>query len=161
MRLIFLTVLFAAFICPVRTNAQGAKANLTGTWTYNESKSTLDANFRADKQLTIKHDGNNLTVGRLRTNQNGQETITEKYTVDGSESINKSGSNSSKSVVTWGYDGKSLSFAISKTFIQNGKPRETRSTEEWILKDAKTLSIISAAFTNSGQKKATFIYDKK
>jgi hypothetical protein len=162
MRLLFLTVLFAAFIAPVRINAQGAKANLTGTWSFNESKSTSGGGiFFADKQLTIKHEGNNVAVSRIRITKSGQETINEKYTVDGKESINKLGRLTTKSVVTWGPDGKSLSLAISKIIDQNGKTTETRSVEEWILKDPKTLSIMSAAFTNSGQKKATFVYDKK
>ena len=162
-RLIFMNFFLASFIIPTGINAQGAKVNFTGTWIYNVSKSTNDGgDFQAARQLTIKHEGNNLTVNRVRSGQGGQmTTATEKYTLDGKESVNTSGRGPTRSVVTWGPDNKSLSFAIGLTIKRNGTPVIMRSNEEWILKDAKTLSIVSSALTQNGQRKATFIYDKK
>ena len=40
MKVLSLTMVLA-FIMPVMTNAQGGKANFAGTWTLNESKSTM------------------------------------------------------------------------------------------------------------------------
>jgi hypothetical protein len=164
MRLVALTVLVSLFILPVKMNAQGTKPNFTGTWAFNESKSVLGegGNFRRATQLTVTQEGNNLTVARVRTNQNGEATTTtEKFTLDGKESVNDSGRGPSKTIVKWSDDAKTLNFYITRTFDRNGETTTMKSNEIWSLTDAKTLSILSTFTMQDMDMKTTLVYDKK
>ncbi len=163
-RLMALALLVSLFLIPVRMNAQGSKPNFSGTWTFNESKSNLGEGrgFRSATQMTVKQEGNNLTVDRVRTNQNGEATTTtEKFTLDGKESVNESGRGPSKTIVTWSADGKALDFAISRTFDRNGESMTMKSSEVWTLTDPKTLSILSTSVFQDTERKTTMVYDKK
>jgi hypothetical protein len=167
LRLISLTIFLAIFLFPLKVNAQGAKANFAGTWAINETKSKLGeaGGFRRPaKQLTVKQEGNNLSVERIRVNRDGQDTppVTSKYTLDGKECSNtmSMGGNdmTSKSILTWSADGKALTIATSMDF--NGTVR--KSSEVWKLTDAKTLSVNSTSTNRDGAEvKATIVYDKK
>jgi hypothetical protein len=164
MRFVALAVLVSLFILPVKMNAQGTKTNFAGTWAFNESKSVLGegGNFRRATQMTVTQEGNNLTVARVRTNQNGEATTTtEKFTLDGKESVNDSGRGPSKALVTWSADGKTLNFAITRTFDMNGETTTIKSTELWTLTDAKTLSLLSTVNFQDQEMKTTLVYDKK
>jgi hypothetical protein len=164
MRTMVLMIMISLFILPVKMNAQGAKSNFAGTWAFNESRSNLGegGNFRRATQITVTQDGNNLTAARVRTGQDGQATTTsEKFTLDGKENINDTGRGPSKTTVTWSADGKSLNFAISRTFDMNGETTTIKSTEVWTLTDAKTLSILSTVNFQGNEMKTTLVYDKK
>lgn len=165
LRLISLSILLAFFLFPLKVNAQG-KANFGGTWAFNETKSSLgDAGGfrRPAKQLTIKQEGNNLSVDRLRADRDGNETTaTSKYTLDGKECLNTMtmGDNSvtTKSNLTWSADSKALTLATSSD--RNGTVR--KSSEVWKLTDAKTLSVLSTSTNRDGDEvKSTIVYDKK
>jgi hypothetical protein len=164
LQVISLTILLAVFLFPQKVNAQ-AKANFGGTWAFNETKSVLgDAGGfrRPAKQLTVKQEGNNLTVDRLRERNGEETTVTSKYTLDGKECSNtmSRGGNeiTSKSILTWSADGKALTIATSMDF--NGTP--VKSSEVWKLTDAKTLSILSTGTNREGaETKTTGVYDKK
>jgi hypothetical protein len=164
MQVMALMIVFSLFILPVKMNAQGAKPNFAGTWAFNESKSNLGegGNFRRATQITVTQEGNNLTAARVRTNQDGESTTTtEKFTLDGKESVNDTGRGPSKAIVTWSADGKTLNFAITRTFDRNGETTTMKSTEIWTLTDAKTLSILSTATFQGNEMKTTLVYDKK
>jgi hypothetical protein len=163
MRLVALTVTAVLFILPVKANGQGAKSNFSGSWAFNETKSNLgEGNFRRATQLTVAQDGNNLSVDRVRTNQDGEEiTTSEKFTMDGKECVNTTGRGPSKAFVTWSDDGKTLNFSITRTFDRDGETIEMKSTEVWTLTDAKTLSVFSTFTTQDGERKTTLVYDKK
>jgi len=164
-RIITFTVMAAFFIIPVKMNAQGAKANFSGSWALNESKSNLGEGrgFRSARQLTVTQDGNNLTVARVRTNQSGESTTsTDKFTLDGKESVNASGRGGpSKAIVKWSADGKALNFAITRSFERDGQTTEFKSSEVWTLTDAKTLSVQSTTVMQGNERKTTMVYDKK
>ena len=161
---ITMTVLFTLFVLPSDLYAQGAKPNFSGTWAFNESKSNLGEGrgFRSASQMTVTQDANNLTVARVRTNRDGEATTTtEKYTLDGKESVNTAGFGPSKTVVKWSADGKTLNFAITRTFDRNGETIEMKSTEDWTLTDARTLSVLSTSVFQDNERKTTSVYDKK
>jgi hypothetical protein len=161
---LILAMIISLFILPERVNAQKAKTNFSGIWAFNESKSNMGEGrgFRSARQITVAQDGNNLTVERVRTNQNGESTTTsEKYTLDGKESVNTSGRGPSKAIVKWTADGKSLNFAITRSFERDGQTTEIKSSEVWTLPDAKTLSIQSTTVMQDNERKATIVYDKK
>jgi len=168
----FLTVisLVTLFLMSFVINTTAQKTNFSGTWAFNESKSTLGQpgqrafpRFGA-RQLAVKQEGNILTVDRLSVGRNGEErTNTDKYTLDGKESVNtQARGGSSKSVATWSADGKSLTIVTTRTFERDGQSREMKTTEIWKLSDAKTLSIESTMPSREGgSNKITRVYDKK
>ena len=159
MKLISLAIILA-FVMPEVASAQG-KANFSGTWTLNESKSTLPqggggGRYMGGGTMTVTQDASMLS--RTITGRNGMER-TLKYNLNGKESVNPMmGNNESKSVATWSPDGKTLT--IKTTIEYNGNTRT--STAMWTLKDSKTLCIeTTSTGRNGNERKVTMIYDKK
>ena len=171
MRLLSLTIVLV-FLMPMTSSAQGGKANFAGTWAFNASKSDMGqppANAPAQGQgggqrggfgggnIVAKQEANLLTVETTRQGQNGTQTTTVKYTLDGKESVNTSPRGDSKSVATWSADGKALTIATTR--VVNDTPRKT--TEVWTLTDAKTLTITSTRAGQNGDVTTKRVYDMK
>jgi hypothetical protein len=139
--------------------------NFSGTWALNESKSKFgDAQFRmAASILSVKQEGNNLSIDRTMNGPDGQEMkMTGKYTMDGKESENSGMMDmKTKSTVTWAADKKSFTIASSTLFNMNGDNREMKSSETWKLEDDKTLRIDATNDTPDGDMKTSAVYDKK
>jgi len=164
------TVLFAFLCFPLTSNAQGSKANFSGTWTFNAEKSQMGEAPQGGGMrggfgggnFVAKQEANLLTVDRTRTNQDGQAvTTTSKYTLDGKESVNSTGRGESKSTATWSADGKSLTIVTTRSFERDGQTTEMKTTEAWSLTGANALSIVSTMNTPNGERKTTAVYDKK
>lgn len=166
MKLISLTVMLA-FITPVMINAQAGKANFAGKWVLNAEKSTQPqggggGQRMAGGDVVVTQEANLLSVSRTRTGQDGQPTTTVmKYTLDGKESINTSPRGDSKSVATWSADGKTLTIASTRTMDMNGETRTIKSSEAYVLTDAKTLTVTSTRQGQDGEVKTVLVYDKK
>jgi hypothetical protein len=111
---VFAVALTAALAVPALVEAQ--KADLSGTWMFDESKSDAPAGpggggggrgggrmgGGTPSKLVIKQTGSELTVER--TLPSGTETAV--YKLDGSESTNKTGMGESKMKASW--DGANL-----------------------------------------------------
>jgi len=113
--------------------------------------------------LTVKQEGNNLTVERtMQTREGSSTTITEKYTLDGRTNVNTGMMNrEARSTVTWTGNGRTLTFQISQTFERGGQTTEMKGTEVWSLTaDGKTLTIESSRTTPQSEMKARLVYDK-
>jgi hypothetical protein len=144
-------------VAPAMVNAQTGKADFTGTWTLNEEKSTMPQGGgprMGGNLFTVTQEANLLT--QTRTGQDGTARVT-KYTLDGKESVNTTYGGESKSTVNWSADGKSITIATKATYNGN----EMTSSSVWSLIDAKTLSIVLTRQGQSGEVKATMVYDKK
>lgn len=159
LRLLALTVMSAFIIFPVKIDAQGSKADFSGTWTLNEAKSTLPQGGGGGQRMiarefTVTQAANLLT--QTRPGQDGTPRAT-KYALDGTETVNALGEFESKSTAKWSTDGKSLTITTKSNFNGN----ERTSTAVWTLTDAKTLSIVSTRQGQNGEVKTTLVYDKK
>jgi Tol biopolymer transport system component len=162
-------ILVMVLVTPVITSAQTGKVNFSGTWTLNTEKSTQPQGgpgggrgMRMGGNFVATQEGNELTVVRSRTDQSGQPvTTTLKYTLDGKESINTTPRGESKSIAKWSSDGKSLTIETSRTMDMNGDTRTMKSTEVWMLTDAKTLSVTTTRQGMNGEVKNNMVYDKK
>jgi Tol biopolymer transport system component len=155
-KLLTLTIALALF-APVMIHSQAGKANFSGTWAFNEAKSTLSqsgGSQRMGGNITVTQEANLLT--QTRTGQDGTQRIT-KYTLDGKESLNTTRGGESKSTATWSADGKKLTIITKMTYEGN----ERTSTSVWSLTDAKTLTIVSTRQSQDGEVKSTLVYDKK
>ena len=168
---VFSIILGALFLISFSVDLNAQKANFSGSWAFNESKSELGQpaggggggrGFGAGGSLNIKQDANNLTVDRVITRQGEQRTTTSKYTLDGKESVNTSNRGSSKSVAKWSADNKSLTISTTSTFEMDGQKRESKSVEVWTLADGgKSLVVNSTRSTQQGERKTKMVYDKK
>ncbi|NQU84961.1 MAG: hypothetical protein HQ541_04300 [Mariniphaga sp.] len=161
MRLFSFTIILT-FIAPVFAHAQAGKVNFSGTWTLNADKSNLgDTGGRrfGGGDFIATQEANLLAVERTRTNRDGESvTTTNKYTLDGKESVNTTGRGESKSTAKWSADGKTLTIVTVSSFNGN----ERTSTEVWALTDSKTISITSTRQNRDGEEvKTTRVYDKK
>ncbi len=145
-------------VAPAMVDAQAGKADFTGTWTLNEEKSIMPQDGGGPRMggtnFTVTQDANLLT--QTRTGQDGTTRVT-KYTLDGKESVNTTRGGESKSTAKWSADGKTMTIATKATYNGN----EMTSTSVWSLIDAKTLSIVLTRQGQSGEVKATMVYDKK
>jgi len=93
----------------------------------------------------------------------GDVNLSEKYTLDGKESVNQGMMDSSiKTITTWSDDKKELRFAKTILFDMNGEKMEMKSTEAWsISDDGKTLTVKSAMSSQMGDINLVLVYDKK
>ncbi len=160
---LFTLFIFGVFLL---SSAHGfaQKANFSGTWTLNESKSNLgDSQFRGALKITATQDANSLTLARMMKGRNDEDISTnEKYTLDGSESQNAGFMNSvRKSKASWSGDGKVLTIKSVMTFERDGEKREFSSSEALSLSpDGKNLTIVSTFNTQNGEMSQTRVYDK-
>lgn len=140
--------------------------DFSGVWAFNESKSNLgdDNRRRGDSKLTVKQEDNLLTVDRVRQNRQGEEVTTnEKFTLDGKESKNMGPRDREIiTIVNWTADKKGLIFKSTRSFERQGETFEIKSEQTWSLSDdGKTLTIESTSTSPRGERKATYVYDKK
>lgn len=168
-------IMLAFMLLPLSTNAQGSKADFTGTWAYNAEKSQAgqapaqgQGQGQAPGQgrgnmggtLVVKQEANLLTIQRTMSSPNGERTSTMKYTLDGKECTNNDARGDSKSTATWSADGKKLTIKTTRTMNRNGESRTMTSTEVWSLTGG-TLTIETAMPGPNGERKMTAVYNKK
>lgn len=108
--------LLLVIVMAVATMAASAQANFSGSWKLNTSKSKLNDQWTmAPKSIDITQSGNQLGVDKHVTFQDNDFTISDKFTLDGKECINKGWRDTEKkSTVNWSDDKKSLH--ITTTF---------------------------------------------
>jgi hypothetical protein len=140
-------------------------ANFSGTWVYNESKSNLgEGSFRMISQtLVIVQDATTFSLERNFVGQDGTERKTsEKYTLDGKETVNPVFNTTKKSVATWSSDRKSLTVSSTMVFDMNGEKNEIKTVEVYAFSEGdKALTINSQSTSSMGERKAVLVYDKK
>ena len=159
-------IILAFLAMPFSTFAQAGKENFAGSWVFNAEKSQMGQPPQGQGQrmggfgggnFDVKQEANLMTVNRTR----GDQVVTSKYTLDGKESINTTGQGESKSVASWSADGKTLTIVTTRTFERDGQSRTMKTTEEWSLTDASTLSIKSTRTSPNGDRVTAAVYNKK
>ncbi len=163
--------ILAFLAIPLTTNAQGTKANFSGSWAFNAEKSNMGQPPQGQGQrmgpfgggdFVATQDANILTVERTRTSPDGQTmNVKSVYNLDGKESVNTTGRGESRSVATWSPDGKSLTIATTRNIDRDGQNMEIKSTEVWTLTDPKTITVNTTMNTPNGERKTTMVYNKK
>ncbi len=168
LQILSFTVILAFLGLPLASNAQGSKANFSGTWAFNAEKSQMGEQGQGGGMrggggnMVVKQEANLLTVEQTRTGQDGQSTTTtSKYTLDGKESVNTTARGESKSIATWSADGKSVNVVTTRSFERDGQTTQMKTTEVWSLTSPTALSVVSTMSTPNGDRKTTRAYDKK
>jgi hypothetical protein len=159
-----LTLCVAAVLAlPVVTMAQG-KADLSGTWTFDEAKSDPApagrggggggrGGFGPATKLVIKQTAGKLTVGS--TNANG--TNTAVYKLDGSESVNKMGMGEAKSKAAW--EGGNL-VVTGQQQLQTPNGTFDITTKDVYSLQGGVLTITQTRTTGRGDNTRKLVYNK-
>jgi hypothetical protein len=140
--------------------------NFSGVWAFNEAKSDLGegSRRRADLNLTIKQEGNTLSVERVRENRSGEQTTrTENLTLDGKECKNiGSRDREILSVVNWTENKKGLVIKSTSSFEREGETFEIKTDQIWTLsEDGNVLTIDYTSTSPRGERKSIHVYDKQ
>jgi hypothetical protein len=163
--------LSAALAVPVFSFAQ-AKADLSGTWTFDEAKSDAPAGpggggggggrgpggggrmgGGTPSKLVIKQTATELTVER--TLPNGAETAV--YKLDGSESTNKSGMGESRTKASW--DGSNLVLS-GKQAISTPQGDFEIDTKEVYSVSGAVLTVTTTRTTPRGENTRKLVFNK-
>ena len=145
-----------------------APINFSGSWKLNEGKSELgDFGARtAAKRIKIEQKDNAITIDRVVTNRDGEETTrTETLTFDGkaTESAGGFGNSKRKSTAKWSADGSTLIISYTITFDRDGQTNEFTGTESWTeSSDGKTITLkTQSSRPGGGDTSTTAVYDKQ
>jgi hypothetical protein len=161
-----------AFMMPAFANAQAGKANFSGNWVVNTTKTPQPEQGGQGGgggrggmgmgPLTVTQAANLLTVETSRTNPQTNEVTKSqmKYTLDGKESVNASQRGDSKSVATWSADGKTLTIVTNRTMDMNGQSMTIKTTATWTM-DGANLVVTTTSTTQNGDRVVKVVYDKK
>jgi dipeptidyl aminopeptidase/acylaminoacyl peptidase len=161
-RMLSLGVLASLMMIPALSFG-AAKPDFSGQWTLNESKSEVgEGRFFSAAKMSVKQEGNTLTIERTRTTRNGEErTTSETLTMDGKENISEGNNRKTTSVVTWSDDGNTVTIRTTREFNRQGETFEMNTTEVWSLSDGgNTLTIQSDSSSRMGDRSATLVYNK-
>ena len=162
---ISLPLLFAFVSLGLVPGSLFAQPNFSGSWAFNESKSILgDGPMMSATSMTVDQQEGLISMDLVRPSVDGGDMkTTEKYTLDGKESVNTGMMDSSiKTITTWSDDKKELKFAKTILFDMNGDTMEIKISEIWSMsEDGKTLTVKSTMSSQMGESTVTLAYDKK
>jgi hypothetical protein len=154
------TILIATF-CAIIV---AAKANFSGTWVLDKAKSEgLPPNL--DQVLTVTQDGDKITVQTKTTSDQGEQSISDSYTINGQETeITPRGprglTGKGKRTAKWSADGNSFESNEDDTFDTQAGPVSVQIMRKWSLPaDGKTLTIEQNVKSPMGEQqfKRTFV----
>lgn len=137
--------------------AQAQTPDFSGKWKLNNSKSNLGAEFSmAPLEVIVTHKGNDFSIEKHSEFQGEAFTTTEKYTLDGKESVNSVWQDmQKKSVVTWSDDKKS--FKVASKLDIGGE--EITITEVFRMEGGNMI-IDSSSNSSFGDMAEKMVYDK-
>jgi hypothetical protein len=156
-------ILAPAFLVAFTSKAD--KANFSGQWKLNESKSDLGrfANF-ATRTMKTEQKDDNITIARTAPSFNGDDfTSTETLTFDGKEAESKLfGNSTKKSIAKWSDDGQTLTITYTMFLDFNGNTTEIKGTETWTLSDGgKTLTVQNNSTSSFGDLATKSVFEKQ
>ena len=158
-------LLFAVVSLSLISGSLFAQADFSGSWALNESKSTLgDGPRMSVTSMIVTQQESLISIDLVQPSwEGGEMKRSEKYTLDGKESVNQGMMDSSvKTITTWSEDKKELRFAKTITFEMNGETMEMKLDDAWALSDdGKTLTVKSKMTSDMGEMSLVLVYDKK
>jgi hypothetical protein len=141
------------------------KANFSGQWKLNETKSDLGrfANF-ATRTIKADQKEDNITIARTAPSFNGDDfTSTETLTFDGKEAESKLfGNSTKKATAKWSDDGQTLTITYTLFLDFNGNTNEIKGTETWLLSEGgKILTIQNNSTSSFGDVATKNVFEKQ
>jgi hypothetical protein len=152
------TAALVAILCAGAMGLPAAdKPDFSGEWTLNASKSDFGPMPAPEKMIRkVEHKDPDLKITTTTAAQGNERKNEAAYKTDGSESVNKSGSGESKSVVKW--EGANITIA-TKREIQG---MTIEQNEKWTLsEDGKTLTIDGLLKAPQGELNLKMVMEKQ
>jgi hypothetical protein len=146
-------------------NIKADRANFSGDWSLNESKSDLGqfANY-APRKIKIDQKDDAITISKTAPSFNGDDlTTTETLSFDGKETESTVfGTSKRKASAKWSDDGQTLAITYDLMLDFNGQTTEIKGTETFTLTDGgKTLTSQNNSTSSFGDIAAKGVYEKK
>lgn len=159
-----LTLLIATTFLFAFTN-NTYRANFSGEWKLNESKSDLGQFGRfAVKIIKADQKEDAITITTTRPSFNGDDvTSSETLSYDGKETeTTVFGNSKRKSTAKWSDDGKTFTISYTLLLDFNGQQSEIKGTEVWTLSDdGKSLTSQINSSSPQGEFSWKAVYDKQ
>jgi hypothetical protein len=160
----------AALVLFAAVAAAAAKPNYAGTWVLDASKSEGVGGPQgapaAEETMTVKQDGDKLTVERKIKGQQGERVQSDTYTADGKETdftMQMRGNEAKgKRTSKWSADGSTLEAHDKVSFDTPNGAMTTESISKWTLSaDGKTLTVEGTRTSPRGEQKFKRVYAKQ
>jgi hypothetical protein len=158
-------LILPAFLVSFINNVKADRANFSGNWSLNESKSEM-GQFAAIVPLKIKVEqkADSITISKTSTGFDGNEfTATETLSFDGKEtkSTTPPGNSMRKASAKWSDDGQTLTITYNLMLDFNGQQTEVKGTETWTSGDSgKALSTQNSSSSSFGENTYKGVYEK-
>lgn len=140
------------------------RANFSGDWKLNESKSELgEFGGFAARSLKVDQKENAITIAKTSPGFNGGEPRTTTITVSYDGKVAESegfGGAKRKSTASWSADEKTLTVSSIMAFERDGQSQEIKESEVWSLTPDGALSVVSRSTTPMGELSTKAIYNK-
>ena len=162
--ILLVSLLFIIPLLTASTLPMGKKANFSGTWILNETKSDFGEYGRmmASDKLIIVQKGKKLSIERFSTAPSGEAyNYTENYSLDGKECVNSPSPEFKKtSTAVKSEDKKGLIINSTLDLSFEGQSMKILTVENITLGEGgKSLIIKSTASTDYGDTAVSFVYD--
>jgi hypothetical protein len=150
-------MLFLIMIISFSMLVSAQVTDFSGKWKLNSAKSKLATEYSmAPKDLVVTQSGNDFAVERHVSFQDRDFTISDKFTLDGKECINKGWQDSEKkSTVVVSEDNKSLKITTTLAMGNNG----TMTMTENYKMDGKNLVVEASSTSSFGDRSETMVFD--
>jgi hypothetical protein len=154
-----------AFVMIISTAASLFKADFSGEWALDQSKSNLGefGAMMAPAKMSVKLEAAVLTVIRYNSSPMGESVTTDKITLDGKESPSTGGMQGSSRVTTskLSEDQNTMTVTGVTKLSFDGNAFEITNTETWTISaDGKTLTVDSNSTTPMGNNTIKQVYNK-
>src|SRR5688572_23799944 len=140
------------------------RANFSGDWKLNESKSELgDFSGFVARTLKVEQKENAIAITRTTPGFNGGDPVTTSVTLSYDGKITESegfGGSKRKSTAKWSDDGLTLTVNNTFTFERDGQTNEFKSTETWTVTKDGLLSVVAHSNSPRGESTTKAIYKK-
>ena len=140
------------------------KANFSGEWKLNETKSDLGQfGPYAPHTIKVQQKADSITISKTAPGFNGEDvTLAETLPFDGKEvESTVFGTSKRKASAKWSDDGQTLTITYNLMLDFNGQTTEIKGTETWTLADGgKTLVSQNNSSSSFGDIQAKGVYEK-
>ncbi len=168
MKKVFLSNIFYALTIPCLLlfsfTTIPQKANFSGDWKLDESKSELgNAGGRVARSLKAEQKDNDITISRTTPGFNGGDPVTTTFTVTYDGKVTEStgfGGSKRKSTGKWSDDEQTFTISSVMVFERNGESMEIKSTETWSLTKEGLLSVVTQTSSSRGESTTKAVYSK-
>ncbi|MCA1629443.1 MAG: hypothetical protein LC785_07020 [Acidobacteria bacterium] len=167
MRLKFAASLAASFFLASVAAAAAAKADFSGTWVLDVSKSEgVPQGY--EQTITVKQDGDKITTDVKMKSPQGERAITDGYVVDGKEveftnTMLRGMTGKGKRTTKWSADGNGIEISeVTDAVTPDGETAKIKAARKWTLSaDGKTLTIEQTLDTPRGSQTTKRVFNKQ